>query len=235
MTETTVTQHTTAAPRIVVGVDFSQNAARAADWAAREADDRGLALHLAYAYDRPGAKGAVAEPPDYVEAHHTAGAKLLAKTGGAIREQYPRLTLSGEVFELGAADALVALSRTAQLVVAGTRGHGGFAGMLLGSVSVKVAAHARCPAVMVRGEATGEPLNEIVLGIEPGQAQAPIRFAFASAATLGAEMTVIRCWCRVRRAGPALALADTGRRRSPRIAAPRQCSATSANSEVGGE
>jgi len=193
MTENPDTQHIPAAPRIVAGVDFSQNAARAAHWAAREANDRALALHLAYAYDRPGAKGTIVEPPGYVKAHRVAGEKLLAKTGDVILEQYPHLALTSEVFERGAADALVYLSDTAQLVVTGSRGHGGFAGMLLGSVSLKVAAHARCPTVVVHGEATEEPLNEIVLGIQPDQAEAPIRFAFASAATLGAELSIIRC------------------------------------------
>jgi nucleotide-binding universal stress UspA family protein len=194
MTENTVTQHTPITPRIVVGIDFSQNAARAARWAAREANDRGLALHLAYAYDRTGAKSTIIEPPGYVRAHRAAGERLLAETGDAIQEQYPHLALSSEVFELGAAESLVALSGNAKLAVTGTRGHGGFAGMLLGSVSLKVAAHAHCPAVTVHGEATGRPLNEIVLGVEPGQAEAPIRFAFASAAILGAEVSVIRSW-----------------------------------------
>jgi nucleotide-binding universal stress UspA family protein len=193
MTENTVTRHIPAPPRIVVGVDFSRNAARAANWAARDANNRGLALHLAYAYDRPGAKGTIIAPPHYVQAHRMAGEKLLAKTADTIREQYPHIPLSSEVFELGAADALITLSRHAQLVVTGTRGHGGFTGMLLGSVSLTVAAHAHCPTVVIHGEATDRPLNEIVLGIAPGQAQAPIRFAFASAATLGAPLSVIRC------------------------------------------
>ena len=194
MTENPITQHTPAAPRIVAGLDFSQNAAHAAHWAAREANDRALPLHLAYAYDRPGQKGTTTQPPNYVNAHRTAGQQLLTKTSDTLQAQYPHLALSSEAIELDAADALVALSNTAQLMVTGTRGHGGFAGMLLGSVSLKVAAHAHCPTVVVHQEATNQPLNEIVLGIEPGQAQAPIRFAFAAAATLGAELSIIRCW-----------------------------------------
>jgi hypothetical protein len=46
-----------------------------------------------------------------------------------------------------------------ELVVTGTRGHGGFAGLLLGSVSHALAANAHCPAVIVRGEDPGRPLH----------------------------------------------------------------------------
>ena len=194
MTENTTTPDARAAERIVVGVDFSENAARAADWAAREAADRGSALHLVHALDLPGALGELIEPPGYAKAGHEAGADLLAKIAGQLREKDPALTVTSEVSELSAARTLVELSRNARLVVTGTRGHGGFAGMLLGSVSLKVAAHAHCPAVVVRGEQAGEPLNEIVLGIEPDQAEAPIRFAFEAAAEFGAKLTVVRAW-----------------------------------------
>jgi nucleotide-binding universal stress UspA family protein len=194
MTENTATEHAQNPERIVVGIDPSENAARAADWAAREAVDRGLALHLVHALDLPGAMGELVEPTGYATAQHTAGEKLLAKITGTVREQHPALTVTSEVSEIGAAESLVALSGNAQLVVTGTRGHGGFAGLLLGSVSLKVAAHAHCPTVVVRGEQAGDPLNEILLGVEPDQAEAPVRFAFETAAKLGATLTAVRVW-----------------------------------------
>ncbi|HEV2635691.1 MAG TPA: universal stress protein [Actinocrinis sp.] len=194
MTENTAAQDTQTAGRIVVGVDFSENAVRAADWAAREAADRGLELHVVHALDLPGAMGELTEPAGYVKAGHVAGENLLGKIVAVIREKDPGLTVTSEVSELDAAQTLVQLSRNAQLIVTGTRGHGGFAGMLLGSVSLKLAAHAHCPAVVVRGEQAGEPLNEIVLGVESDQAEAPIRFAFETAAKLGATLTAVRAW-----------------------------------------
>ena len=195
-----MTEHTTAhrpaqaAGRIVVGVDPSDCAARAADWAAREAVDRGLALHLMHALDLPGAAGELVEPAGYVTAQHTAGQTLLAEITGAVREQHPALAVTSEISELGAAESLVVLSGNAKLVVTGTRGHGGFAGMLLGSVSLKVAAHSHCPTVVVRGAQAQGPLNEILLGVEPDQAAAPVRFAFETAAMLGATLTAVRVW-----------------------------------------
>jgi nucleotide-binding universal stress UspA family protein len=89
---------------------------------------------------------------------------------------------------------MVTLSQDARLVVTGTRGHGGFAGLLLGSVSLKLAAHSRCPAVVVRGEEPGDPLNEVVLGVEPDEQEAPIRYAFDAAVDYGAVLRVVRAW-----------------------------------------
>jgi nucleotide-binding universal stress UspA family protein len=66
--------------------------------------------------------------------------------------------------------------------------------MLVGSVSLKIAAHARCPAVVVRGEEPDAPRNEIVLGVEHHEAGAPIEFAFESAAMLGAQLRIVRAW-----------------------------------------
>ena len=191
---TTVTEHTPVPPRIVVGVDSSDNAARAAHWAAREAVERGLALHVLHALELPDALGELVEPAGYATAHRAAGAKLLAELADALREEHPTLSVSVEVSELGAAESLVVLSGSAKLVVTGTRGHGGFAGLLLGSVSLKVAAHAHCPTVVVRGGELGEPVNEVVLGVEPGQAEAPIRFAFETADKLGAKVSAVRVW-----------------------------------------
>ncbi|HEV2634398.1 MAG TPA: universal stress protein [Actinocrinis sp.] len=189
-----MTQNASAPRRIIVGVDSSDNAARAAGWAAREAADRSLPLHLVHALDLPGAMGMVIEPPEYAAKQTAAGALLLDRLTVDLRKQHPNLAVTGEVSELAPAETLVALSSDAELVVAGTRGHGGFSGLLLGSVSHTLAAHAHCPTIVVRGEQPGGPLDEIVLGVEPGQAQAPIRFAFDTAATVGASVTIVRAW-----------------------------------------
>ncbi len=194
MTETPATPGTAHTPSIVVGVDSSDNASRAAAWAAREATDRGLALVLVHAVDLPGGAGAAAEPPGWADARREAGRKLLDRVRGALHEQFPELPVTTEVSDFSAAKSLVIMSGHAQFVVTGTRGHGGFAGLLLGSVSVKVAAHAQCPAVVVRGEEPGEPRDEIVLGVERGEPEAPIRFAFATAARLGAKVRAVRAW-----------------------------------------
>jgi nucleotide-binding universal stress UspA family protein len=180
--------------RVIAGVDPSENAAWAADWAAREAVDRGLALHLVHALGFPAALNPEAAER-YFQAGRQAAAHLLDRVARDLRARYPHLAITTESSDLPAPEALVAFSRTADLLVTGTRGHGGFAGLLLGSVSLKVAAHAHCPVVVVQGGQEADPAQEIVLGVEPYQAGPPIEFAFATAEALGARLRAVRAWC----------------------------------------
>ena len=184
---------TTSRRRVVAGVDSSENAARAAAWAAREAADRGLSLHLAHAMNFPAPAGMIAEI-GYVEGAEREALDLLEPMAHELGERHPGLTVTTGISEESAPEMLVALSRGAQLVVTGTRGHGGFAGLLLGSVSLKTAAHAHCPAVVVRGEPRDDAFGGIVLGVEPHGSEAPITFAFASAAALETSLHIVRAW-----------------------------------------
>lgn len=183
--------------RIVVGVDSSDNALRAAVWSARLAADLHVPLLVVHALDL-GATSIYSEAVGYTQARRDDGAALLGRVVSALREQFPRVPVDAELSDVSAPEVLIARSAASDLIsdliVTGTRGHGGFAGLLLGSVSLKLAAHAHGPVVVVRGEQPDEPFNEIVLGVEPDQAEAPIRFAFQTAAALGAMLTVVRAW-----------------------------------------
>jgi nucleotide-binding universal stress UspA family protein len=195
----TATTEITTPRRIVVGVDSSESAAHAAIWAAHEALSRNIPVHLVHAMDLPGAVGMTVEPVGYAQRRRSHANELLSTLADRLHAECPanggaQLRVTTEVSELSAPETLVERSRDAELVVTGTRGHGGFAGLLLGSVSLKLAAHAHCPAVIVRGEHDGELLNEIVLGVEPEQDPAPVEFAFAAAAELGASVRAIRAW-----------------------------------------
>lgn len=180
--------------RIVVGVDPSAHAARAAAWAAHEAVDRGMALHLVHALDLPPRGSRVLIPEEYVAAGRATAKLLLDHFAEQARREEPTLRVTAQTSELGAAETLVHLGGRRDLIVTGTRGHGGFAGLLLGSVSLKTAAHAHCPTIVVRGTVNDAPRNEIVLGVERGEDEAPIRFAFESCERLGARLTVVRAW-----------------------------------------
>ena len=180
--------------RIVVGVDPSAHAAAAVSWAAREAADRGMPLHLINALGLPPGDRGMPLPGSYAEAGRTASGLLLRHLASVVADQYPQLAVTSEVSETGAAESLVALGGEDDLLVTGTRGHGGFAGLLLGSVSLKTAVHAHCPAVVVRGHEKTAPSLELVLGVEGGESEAPIRFAFESCERLGARLLVVRAW-----------------------------------------
>lgn len=138
--------------RIVVGVDGSDPAARALRWAVGEARIRSASVHAVHAWQFPivaGPMGTFIPPPPeedmHKEAHRVLDEALdLVDTSG--------VEVSREVVEQGAARALLGASKDADLLVLGSRGLGGFRGLLLGSVSQQCAQHASCPVVIVPHE-----------------------------------------------------------------------------------
>lgn len=137
---------------VVVGVDDSPGAARALDWAIREAAAHDWDVHAVLAWELPavGALGvdplpadvtAVAEGSSAVLGRILAGAKPLADELG--------VTVKGEAVHGHPRHTLLDLAADADLLVVGSRGRGGFAGLLLGSVSSYCAKHATVPVVVV--------------------------------------------------------------------------------------
>jgi nucleotide-binding universal stress UspA family protein len=139
---------------IVVGVDHSPGAKAALVFAEEEARLRGATLRAVHAwqYGYIGYTGPQGRVPvlggDIDELHAAAAAALHA----SVREALPESDVEIEQIPVQgtAAGVLVEESRAAELLVVGTRGHGGFAQLLLGSVSQQCAHHAECPVVIVR-------------------------------------------------------------------------------------
>jgi len=188
-----MTENSQAEPseRVAVGVDGSENSMRAAEWAAREAIGRKAPLMLLHAVKLP--EGYVMAG-DVVARMRDEGETLLRRVSERLRAGFPDLDLTAEISELSAAHALTELSEQVALVVTGTRGRGGFAGMMVGSTSRKLATHARCPLVVVHDGLPTETLDEVVVGVEPDQDPAPIRYAFAAASRYGAVLHAVRVW-----------------------------------------
>ncbi|HUZ37785.1 MAG TPA: universal stress protein [Streptosporangiaceae bacterium] len=136
--------------RIVVGVDGSPSSVRALTWAVREAGLSGGVIDAVCAWQYPVSYGwAVAEAEPQLSALSLqALEKAIAEAGAA----GDTVEIRPHVVEQNPAAALLAAAKGADLLVVGSRGHGGFAGMLLGSVSQHCAHHAPCPVVVVRGE-----------------------------------------------------------------------------------
>ena len=135
--------------RIVVGVDGSESAREALRWAVAEARQRNAVVEAVYAWHQPFATG-YAELGELdnlghfeKEAQEALDAAVDAVDASGIAPIERRL-LTGS-----AASTLVEEAKGASLLVVGSRGRGGFTGLLLGSVSHHVATHASCPGVII--------------------------------------------------------------------------------------
>lgn len=138
--------------RIVVGIDGSDGSRRALEWAIAEARLRGAAVevvmtwHEPYVAGAPVLAGTARQDLEAVErAHRSEMDRVLDSTDTrGLDAPVERILVQGR-----AAGVLVDVARGADLLVVGSRGRGGFTGLLLGSVSQQVAAHAPCPVVIV--------------------------------------------------------------------------------------
>ena len=139
---------TDAAHRIVVGVDGSPQAQRALDWAVAEALRTGDTLHLVAAWMFPMALGYAFTTT--VHEVSQAAQDMVDRAVAQVAEVAPELAVTGETTEQPPGPALVASSKGADLLVVGSRGLGGFEGLLLGSVSQYCSRHATCSVVVVR-------------------------------------------------------------------------------------
>jgi nucleotide-binding universal stress UspA family protein len=139
-------------PRIVVGVDGSEPSRQALRWAQRLAAGAGATMEAVIGWQYPVMTGwgAAAVPLDYDLAQTME--KLLTDTVdatfGADRPAGLKLTVA----EGHPASVLIERSAGALMLVVGSRGHGGFMGLLLGSISANVAEHAGCPVLVVHGD-----------------------------------------------------------------------------------
>jgi nucleotide-binding universal stress UspA family protein len=139
--------------RVVVGIDGSANSITALEWAAKHAHATRALVEAVYVWHYPFAAiapapiGSGAPPPELMEA-----AAEEALRGFLVLAVLPPGTRIEQIVREGSA-AKVLLDRAdeAQLLVVGARGHGGFRGLLSGSVATAVAAHAPCPVVVVPG------------------------------------------------------------------------------------
>ena len=135
---------------ILVGVDDSPAAAEAVRWAAREATLRGASLHIVHAWDLPRFAG-FEDSPVTSSGLQAESKRILDRLTDQAAEGQPGLEIVGVSVEGAPAAELIAAAGEADLLVVGSRGEGGFKGLLLGSVSHQCALHAPCPVVIVRG------------------------------------------------------------------------------------
>ena len=137
---------------IVVGVDGSPSSRKALTWAAAEAADHGADLVVVNVWEHtllPPA-GSVSVSEHYVPDPSQRTADDLIKVIKEELGEEPPVLVQPRVMQGRPAKVLIEESANADLLVVGKRGHGGFAGLVLGSVSQHVAAYAKCPVAVVR-------------------------------------------------------------------------------------
>lgn len=131
---------------VLVGVDGSECSLLALDFALDRAASRAVPLRVVRAWTPPDSRAAGVDP-DAVSAGERAALEDLL---GDRRRRYPEVPVTTEVVAGNPAETLVERSREAQLTVVGSRGHGGFRGLLLGSVSQQLLHHGHSPVAVVR-------------------------------------------------------------------------------------
>jgi nucleotide-binding universal stress UspA family protein len=155
---------------VLVGYDGSPASSRALDWAIDEARLRGWPLRLVTAFS-PAQN--IADPMvegKYVELETRRGESMLQEA--LERAKNHGVTVESRVVAGNPGGVLVDLSKSAALAVVGKRGRGGFAGRLMGSVSAGLAAHSKCPTVVIP-EVTAPGRN--AGGTEAGRSEVPAR------------------------------------------------------------
>lgn len=184
---------------VVVGMDGSPEAQRAARYAAREADQRRAPLRLVCAH--PGAmRGSVPMITSTFGREDDIAHELLATTQKTMSAAYPDVTVQSAVITGSAAGVLVDESRHAALVVIGTRATGGLLGHLAGSIAAQVAAHAHSPVIVLRPTAYPDDAavfddRPVVVGIDgSAESEKAMRFAVDEAVARHTDLRAVYVW-----------------------------------------
>ncbi|WP_173037730.1 universal stress protein [Phytohabitans flavus] len=181
---------------IVVAYDASEGAEAALGWALDEGRRSGAPVLLVHVLESLALAGPVpvSQSPWLDEGARRDIRQMVVSAVGRARETHPDVAVTGTVIEGAASAVLIDQSKQARLVVMGSRGHGGFAGLLLGSTSMNVCAHAHSPVVVVRQTAAADDAP-VVVGVD-GSACSLLAadFAFAEAATRKVSLRVLWAW-----------------------------------------
>jgi len=182
---------------VIVGVDGSAAGLVATDWAVDEAARRGVPLRLVHAflwerYETAAPVGGIGPGTG-----RAAAEDIVESAAARAHKRRPDVWVSTDTVPEDAVSALLLECRNASLLVTGSRGRGELAGLLLGSVSLGVAARAHCPVIVVRGDKAGlaGTHERIVLGAgDPETGGEAARFAFRAAETRSCTLDAVRAW-----------------------------------------
>ncbi|MFF5143016.1 universal stress protein [Streptomyces sp. NPDC013157] len=208
---------------LVVGVDGSDGSLLAVDWAVDEAARHDLPLRLVYAsrwerYEAGVPSEGTERPSERVLSEH-----IVASAAERAAQRCPDVKVTTDILPDDAVYALLREGDNAHALVTGSRGRGELTGLLLGSVGLAVAAKARCPVIVVRGDRTGLSggHERIMLGAgDPDTADEAVRFAFREAEARECALYAVRAWrCPAHEVGNQVALGEVARRHEEKASA----------------
>jgi nucleotide-binding universal stress UspA family protein len=187
-------------PPVIAAVDGSAESLAAVAWAAREAVRRERPLRLVHVWNwHP--RQDEGEPATAAQRH--LARRALIQAGERVRHTCPGVRVEEEQVQGPATAALLKAAERTDLLVLGSRGLSGFAGLLVGSVALGVVARAACPVVLVRADAEAADeclpgdagVKDVVLGIDPTTpCDEVIEFAFDAARLRGARLRAVHAW-----------------------------------------
>lgn len=178
---------------VVVGLDGSDSAQRAVSWAAEEAARRGAPLRIVHA-ELPLPADALDMTGMARSALHDEAMAWVQKAISKVSEVAPGVEVQVRVEVNTPAWLLEQESQTAALVVVGSRGLGGFGGLVVGSIAVALSCHAKCPVVVVRG-ADPVPDGPVVVGVNGApQNWHVLDRAFEEAEARGTALVAVHAW-----------------------------------------
>lgn len=190
----------TARPGLIVGVDGSAASKAAVDWAAHDASMRNVSLTLVHVAPGLGRTWPQTPPPvgfgewqqrlgrQFIDEAITLIEKITQGTGP--------IQVKAEMYYSAVVPTLVDMSKEAEMMVVGCRGHGAF-GALLGSVSAGLIHHAHCPVAVIHGEdsRTVPPQAPILLGVDGSSAsELATAVAFDEASRRHVDLTALHAW-----------------------------------------
>lgn len=180
---------------IVVGTDGSDPAMSAVEWAAQAAERRKAPLRIVSVVSvPPAAVWSRPLPQPLGSLEHSAAEQALAKAVARAAELAPSVLIDADLLGGSPARSLVASASGAHMLVVGSRGAGGFATLLLGSISRYAATRAPVPTVVVpRGTAIAHDL--VAVGVrDPDSCAAALAFAFGEAALYQTSLLAVHAW-----------------------------------------
>jgi nucleotide-binding universal stress UspA family protein len=180
-------------PEIVVAVDGTDPNMTAVRWAALEAQRSNRKLLIFHVLDWDWATARYDFSGRQFDVARQMADGLTVRAAHDARATAPAIEVSTDVLVGNPVAQLVIASEQTDLLVLGNRGSGGFTGLALGSVSQRVATHARCPVAVIRGRADGD--GPVAVGVDDADtADKVLEAAFAAARDRGTGLLAIRSY-----------------------------------------